>query len=180
MNRLPHTFDALLSRFGRFTEIQAKALDPLLEGKNCVLVAATASGKTEAALAPILERQFQKRERANSRRQSAISTLFVVPTRALTRDLARRLAQPLEKLALNLTIKTGDEPALKPNRRIDILLTTPESFDSLLANRPKMLKDISAVILDELHLYTDSARGDQLRILLNRLRRLRYFAHKRG
>ena len=180
MNRLPHTFDALLSRFGRFTEIQAKALDPLLEGKNCVLVAATASGKTEAALAPILERQFQKRERANSRRQSAVSTLFVVPTRALTRDLARRLAQPLEKLALNLTIKTGDEPALKPNRRTDILLTTPESFDSLLVNRPKMLKDISAVILDELHLYTDSARGDQLRILLNRLRRLRYFAHKRG
>ncbi|MCY7377217.1 MAG: DEAD/DEAH box helicase [Pyrinomonadaceae bacterium] len=180
MNRLPHTFDALLSRFGRFTEIQAKAIDPLLAGKNCVLISATASGKTEAALAPILERQFQKRERTNNRRPSAVSTLFVVPTRALTRDLARRLAQPLEKLALNLTIKTGDEPALKQNKRTDILLTTPESFDSLLANRPKMLKDIRAVILDELHLYTDTARGDQLRILLNRLRRLRNFAHQQG
>lgn len=180
MNRLPHTFDALLSRFGRFTEIQAKAIDPLLAGKNCVLISATASGKTEAALAPMLERHFQRRERTNDKRQSAVITLFVVPTRALTRDLARRLAQPLERLALNLTIKTGDEPALKPNRRTDILLTTPESFDSLLANRPRMLKDIRAVILDELHLYTDTARGDQLRILLNRLRRLRNFAHKEG
>lgn len=178
MDRLPHTWDAMLSRFGRFTEIQTKAIDPLLAGKNCVLVSATASGKTEAALAPILERQLQI-----SNRQSAIGNvinLFIVPTRALTRDLLRRLDQPLKKLALNLSIKTGDETALKQNRSHDVLLTTPESFDSLLANRPRMLRNVHAVILDELHLYADSARGDQLQILLNRLRRLRKFAFEKG
>jgi hypothetical protein len=37
MERLPHTFDALLARFGRLTEIQARALAPLLAGRNCVL-----------------------------------------------------------------------------------------------------------------------------------------------
>jgi ATP-dependent Lhr-like helicase len=175
MERLQHTWDALLSRFGRFTDIQSKAIDPLLAGQNCILVSATASGKTEAALAPLLERQI-----SIGNRQSAIGNLFIVPSRALTRDLARRLEQPLTKLALSLAIKTGDEPALKQNRSMDILLTTPESFDSLLANRPRMLRDVRAVILDEIHLYEDTPRGDQLRVLLNRLRRLRKFAYKQG
>jgi ATP-dependent Lhr-like helicase len=177
MDRLQHTWDALLSRFGRFTDIQSKAIDPLLAGRNCILVSATASGKTEAALAPILERQLKTQIRLS---QSAIRNLFIVPTRALTRDLARRLDQPLTKLALSLAIKTGDEPALKQNRLPDVLLTTPESFDSLLANHPRVLKDVRAVVLDELHLYEDTARGDQLCILLNRLRRLRRFAYKQG
>jgi hypothetical protein len=72
-----------------------------------------------------------------------------------------------------MQIKTGDEPALKPTRPPQLLLTTPESFDSLLANRPRMLKDVTAVVLDEIHLLDNTARGDQVRILLNRLRRLR-------
>ncbi len=178
---LPHTFDAFLSRFGRLTEIQELALEPLLKGKNCVLAAATASGKTEAALAPILERFQQQRFKTNSPKQtSTVKFLYLVPTRALARDIARRIEQPLAKLAIGLAVKTGDEPALKSNRPLEFLITTPESLDSLLANRPKMLRDIRAVVLDELHLYDNTPRGDQLRILLNRLRRLRTFAFTKG
>ena len=178
---LPHTFDAFLSRFGRLTAIQELSLEPLLSGKNCVLAAATASGKTEAALAPILERYQQQRFKTNSPKQtSTVKFLYLVPTRALARDIARRIEQPLTKLAIGLAVKTGDEPALKPNRPPEFLITTPESLDSLLANRPKMLRDVRAVVLDELHLYDNTPRGDQLRILLNRLRRLREYAFKQG
>ena len=178
---LPHTFDAFLSRFGRLTAIQELALEPLLSGKNCVLAAATASGKTEAALAPILERFQQQRFKFNQIKQSAtVKFLYLAPTRALARDIARRIEQPLAKMAIGLAVKTGDEPALKPNRPPEFLITTPESLDSMLANRPKMLRDVRAVILDELHLYDNTPRGDQLRILLNRLRRLRAFAFKQG
>jgi len=186
MERLPHTFDALLARFGRLTEIQVRAMEPLLAGRNCVLAAATASGKTEAALAPMLERYLQKRLTENSGRtvKSAKTTrvrvLYVVPTRALARDMARRLAEPLRKLAISLAVKTGDEPALNPSHPPEFLITTPESLDSLLANRPRLLCDVRAVVLDELHLYDDTPRGDQLRILLNRLRRIRAFARSRG
>jgi ATP-dependent Lhr-like helicase len=178
MNPLPHTWDALLARFGRFTDIQERAIEPLLAGRNCVLVAATASGKTEAALAPLLERQLQQRLR--NPRQPPLQTLYLVPTRALAQDLRRRLEQPVQRLGLRLTVKTGDEPAWKASQPPDVLLTTPESFDSMLANRPRSLKDVRAVILDELHLYEDTARGDQLRVLLNRLRRLRKFAHTKS
>ncbi len=186
MERLPHTFDALLSRFGRLTEIQARALEPLLAGRNCVLASATASGKTEAALAPMLERDLRQRLKENSRRPAQRTeaklprVLYVVPTRALARDMARRLEQPFRKLAISLAVKTGDEPALNRSRPPEFLITTPESLDSLLANRPRLLRDVRAVVLDELHLYDDTPRGDQLRILLNRLRRIRTYACSRG
>ncbi|MCA1567047.1 MAG: DEAD/DEAH box helicase [Acidobacteria bacterium] len=186
MEALPHTFDALLARFGRLTEIQARALEPLLAGRNCVLAAATASGKTEAALAPMLERDLRQRAKENSRRQAkqtkttTLRILYIVPTRALARDMARRLEQPLKKLAISLAVKTGDEPALDGSRPPEFLITTPESFDSLLANRPRLLRDVRAAVLDELHLYDNTPRGDQLRLLLNRLRRIRSYACSRG
>ncbi|HEX8844747.1 MAG TPA: DEAD/DEAH box helicase [Pyrinomonadaceae bacterium] len=186
MERLPHTFDALLARFGRLTEIQARALAPLLAGRNCVLAAPTASGKTEAALAPMLERDLQQRHKENSGRavkqtkRTRVRVLYVVPTRALSRDMARRLDGPLRKLAISMAVKTGDEPALNWSRPPEFLITTPESLDSLLANRPRVLNDVRAVVLDELHLYDNTPRGDQLRILLNRLRRIRAFARSRG
>ncbi len=176
-DKLPHTWDALFARFGNFTEIQAQAIEPLLDGRNCVLVSATASGKTEAALAPLLERYKQS---SPAKPPNRLSILYLVPTRALARDLARRLELPLEKLAVRMQVKTGDEPALNPSRPPELLLTTPESFDSLLANRPRMAKDIGAVVIDELHIFDQSVRGDQLRILLNRLCRLKRYAFERG
>jgi ATP-dependent Lhr-like helicase len=174
---LPHTWDALFTRFGRFTEIQARAIDPLLAGQNCVLVSATASGKTEAALAPLLE-LYKRSSPQNS--SPGLALLYLVPTRALARDLARRLEAPLDKLAVRMRVKTGDEPALDDGRPPALLLTTPESFDSLLANRPRLAKDIRAVVIDELHVFDGGVRGDQLRILLNRLRRIKSYAFGRG
>lgn len=181
-SKIEHTFDAFLARFGRLTEIQELALEPLLNGNNCVLAAATANGKTEAALVPILERYQKERFKARAGRKSAstVKFLYLVPTRALARDIARRVEQPLKKMAIGMAVKTGDDPALKQNYPPEFLITTPESLDSLLANRPKMLRDIRAVILDELHLYDNTPRGDQLRILLNRLRRLRSYAFAKG
>lgn len=174
--KLPHTWDALFARFGRFTEIQTQAIEPLLDGGNCVLVSATASGKTEAALAPLIE--LLKTEGGKTAKK--LSILYLAPTRALVRDLARRLQQSLEKLALRLQVKTGDEPAISSSRPPDLLLTTPESFDSLMTTMPRIFKDLRAVVIDELHILDNTPRGDQLRILLNRLRRLKRYAVERG
>src|SRR5437868_9198927 len=95
--QLPHTWSSFLARFGRFTDIQALAVEPLLAGKNCMLVSVTASGKTEAALMPLIERLKRPPTR---KPQNSLQLVYVVPTRALTRDLARRLAQPFEQLAI--------------------------------------------------------------------------------
>lgn len=178
--KLPHTWDALFARFGRFTEIQTRAIQPLLEAKNCVLISATASGKTEAALAPLIELHKLEQGRHGAKAAKKLSLLYLVPTRALARDLLRRLQQPMEKLAVSVQVKTGDEPAINSSRPPELLLTTPESFDSLMTTMPRIFKDLRAVVIDELHILDNTPRGDQLRILLNRLRRLKKYAFERG
>jgi Lhr-like helicase len=54
----PRTWSPFFVRHGAFTPAQLAAIPPLLDGANVILCAATASGKTEAALAPLIERHL--------------------------------------------------------------------------------------------------------------------------
>jgi ATP-dependent Lhr-like helicase len=163
---LVRTWTPFFSRFGRFTEVQRRAIPPVLEGRNVLVISPSASGKTEAIIAPVVERLLPDRCRG-------LRVLYVSPTRALVNDLSRRLTGPFEYLGLELDRKTGDRPQFDSGRPPFALITTPESFDSLLCRRPAAFRDLDAVILDELHLLDNTPRGDQLRVLLERLRRIR-------
>jgi ATP-dependent Lhr-like helicase len=160
---LPRAWPALFQRFGRLTAIQVQGLPPLLAEKNVVLCSATASGKTEAMVAP-----FAERARAGAGPQ----ILWIVPTRALCNDLARRLCGPLSSLGLRLAVRTGDRPELCLKDPQEMVVTTPESFDSLLCRAPTLFRKLQGLVLDELHQVDGTYRGDQLRILLRRLERL--------
>jgi len=145
------------------TEVQVRAIPAILRGDNLVLISPAASGKTEAVVAPVVERLLPER-------RARFSVLYVSPTRALVNDLYRRLSGPLECLGLGLARKTGDHPSIDEAKLPFMLITTPESFDSLLCRHTRIFKELSAVILDELHLLDNTPRGDQLRVLLERLR----------
>ncbi len=160
---LPRAWHAFYARFGRLREIQARAVEPLLAGRDTLLVAPTASGKTEAALAPLVEGIL-------ARRSPGLQVIVVSPTRALVNDLHRRLEPPLRQLGVALERKSGDTPSFDATR--PILITTPESLDSLLCRRTRALRGVRAVVLDELHLLDGTVRGDQLRVLLERLERV--------
>ena len=47
---------AFYGSFDRLTEVQARAERPLLEGQDAMVLSGTGSGKTEAALAPLVQR----------------------------------------------------------------------------------------------------------------------------
>ncbi len=163
--RLSRTWFPFFSRFGRLTPIQQQAIPLILQDENLVLISPAASGKTEAVVAPLVERMIEQ-----NKRQFAI--LYISPTRALVNDLYRRLENPFRMLSLPLAIKTGDRPVLDFTALPMLLITTPESFDSLLSRHPKIFEMPGAVVLDELHLLDRTPRGDQLRVLLERLRRI--------
>ena len=76
-------------------------------------------------------------------------------------------------MRVSIAVKTRDLNTFDPKRPADLLLTTPESLDSLLAAQPRSLIDVRAVIIDELHVFDGGVRGDHLRVLLNRLRHVR-------
>jgi len=153
----------LIAGFSTFTPVQRQTIPLILDRKSVFLIAPTASGKTEAALSPILELRSRERWRGRP------SILYVVPTRALVNDIHRRL-NPLLNEFLVVGRRTGEYR--EPNS--DILITTPESFDSMLARGRQgggthILNDVRAIVLDELHLLVESARGTQLHVLLSRL-----------
>ncbi|MCB0117180.1 MAG: DEAD/DEAH box helicase, partial [Caldilineaceae bacterium] len=86
-SRLRHTWTAFFARHGNFTPVQAAAIPPILDGENVLVISATASGKTEAAVAPLLERHCLG---PNAPDEAQLRVLYVCPTRALVRDLYER------------------------------------------------------------------------------------------
>ncbi len=172
---LPRAWPAFFEAFGRLTPVQRAAIPIVLEGQDALLVSATATGKTEAACAPLVERHIELAE--------PWTILYISPTRALVNDLYERLWAPLNRLSLSLKRRTGDHREKATGARV--LLTTPESFDSLLCRGRKepeghVLAHVGAVVLDEIHLLYATPRGEQVRWLLERLRRLRREAKEKG
>ena len=174
-SRLPRTWSPFFARHGAFTPAQLAAIPPLLDGANVMLCAPTASGKTEAALAPLIERHLPP-----DRSEARLTLLYLLPTRALIADIANRLDAPLDRLRVRLAVKTRDLDSFDPQRPADLLLTTPESLDALLAKQPRTLMHVAGVVLDELHVLAGEARGDQMRVVLARLRQVRAYAAQAG
>lgn len=170
------TWDPFFSRFGRLTAVQREVIPAILSGGDVLVCSPTASGKTEAVCAPLLERLGAS--------PGLWTVLYVSPTRALVNDLYHRLIGPVAALRHRLVRRTGEykDALTEPPR---LLLTTPESFDSLLCRGRRddgrhVLAHVRAVVLDEIHLLHGTARGAQLTWLLKRLRRLRHFARNEG
>ena len=175
VNALGTVGRAFFGRFQALREVQRRSIPPIRCGNNVLVTSATASGKTEAILAPLLART-----RTRARTITRIRVLLIAPTRALVNDLAARVETPLDRLGLTWGRQTGDHR--DKSRQPFLLITTPESFDSMLVRDGQsgagmtvdhLLAGVLAVFVDEAHLFDGSARGDQLCWLLGRLRRLR-------
>ena len=179
-SRLPHTWAPFFARHGSFTPVQEAAIPPILDGHSTLVIAATASGKTEAAVAPLLERHCLSPLSPSGRGVGGegLRILYLCPTRALVRDLYERLRLPLEQLDISFSMKSGDTGPVSTLHPPTLLITTPESTDSLLTRSPRLLAELSAIVLDEIHLLDGGPRGDQLRCLLRRIENIRSY-HQR-
>jgi len=160
---LPKTWKIFFGSFGKLLPVQVKTIPLILAGHNAIIASPTASGKTEAVVAPIVEKLLQEENQG-------LSVLYISPTRALVNDLHERLKDQIQELGISLAVKTGDRSQFIPQNPQEFLITTPESFDSLICRHPNVFSDTRFVVLDELHLLDGTYRGDHLRILLERLR----------
>jgi len=153
------------------TEPQQKVIPKILEGKNVLLISPTATGKTEAAMLPILSQLVQ-----SPRTELGIKVLYITPLRALNRDMLERLEWWCNKLDLKLAVRHGDtdtrERARQSRSPPDILITTPETLQTLLFGWviSRHLQSVRWVVVDEVHEMADNKRGSQLALALERLR----------
>lgn len=163
--RLRRTWQIFFGRFGKLTPVQELTIPVVLDGKNAMVISATASGKTEAVVVPIIERFLQNRS-------EGLIIVYITPTRALVNDIYDRLKDQLEIFAITLERKTGDSPNLNWNKPPNFLITTPESLDSIICRHPNILSTVQYIILDEIHNIDGNYRGDQLRVLLRRFQKI--------
>ncbi len=163
----PRVAAAFYGRFPQLHPAQEAALEPLLAGRNVVLSAGTGSGKTEAVVVPLVSRGW-----SDAVRDSQTFILYICPTKALINDVAGRLRPILDTLGVRVAVRHGDRNELALAAKAHVLITTPESLNVLITARENCLKEVRAVVIDEVHLLYNSQRGLQLAILLHRLRRI--------
>ncbi|MGN0909648.1 MAG: DEAD/DEAH box helicase [Succinivibrio sp.] len=152
--------------------IQKQAVRPVMEGRSDIIISAsTASGKTEAAFLPALSAVSGRGEK------EGIRILYISPLKALINDQARRIEDMAEGTGLPVTPWHGDISSSRKGRLSEhpagVLLTTPESLESMLINRAAWLKEalsnLSYFIIDEFHAFMGTQRGYQLQSQLHRI-----------
>ena len=152
-------------------DAQEQAVAPILAGDTDVIIAAaTATGKTEAAFLPICSRLL-----ADESRNACV--VYLSPLKALINDQFSRMEQLCERLDIPVHPWHGDISGSKKGKFLKkptgILLITPESVESLFVNHgttiPQLFGNLLYIVVDELHSFIGSERGQQLQSLLHRI-----------
>ncbi len=184
----PVVRDWFLGRFGSPTEPQRMGWPHVLAGRSTLISAPTGSGKTLAAFLACIDQLV--RAAITGQLTDRTHVLYISPLKALGNDIQRNLDGPLAEIVqlararghelpdIRTAVRTGD--TLMPARRRmlqqppHILVTTPESLYILLtAERSRaILRDVTTVIVDEIHAVADDKRGAHLTLSLERLARL--------
>lgn len=151
--------------------IQKKAIPSVLSGKDTLILAPTASGKTEAALIPIFSEILNNH-------LDPVSVLYISPLKALINDMHNRIEKWGNHFGLTATKWHGDVSKYEKDKftknPTDFLSTTPESLEVILMNRSsgekeRVFNNIKYILIDEIHYFADSDRGIQLNSILNRI-----------
>ncbi len=161
----------ILSKLGynEPTVVQELAWDPIVDGKDTLIIAPTGFGKTLAAVMPLFKKINKEKK---------IQMLYITPLRALNRDIFDRILKLGNKLGIEIDIRHGDTPqkirSLQRRDPPNVLVTTPETLQSLLIGKKfrEHLKNVDFVVIDEIHEICESKRGSQLSVALERLKEL--------
>jgi ATP-dependent DNA helicase len=155
-----------LARFLPFRELnpaQAQALPEIFgHDHNLLVVAPTGAGKTVIGMAALLRAVVQQRRKA----------AWLVPQRSLTDELDSELAG-WRRQGLRVERLSG-EHAVDIDRihDADLWVATTEKFEAICRTSAfrESLADVGSLVVDEIHLLGDPARGPVLETLLARIR----------
>ena len=173
-SRLSKTIQHIAKGIGieNLNDIQKQSIDLIFDTKKDVIISApTASGKTEAALLPTIDKTYPEIK-------DTLKILYISPLIALINDQYERLEEYNNNdidLKIKITkwhseVKSVHKRSFE-KRNSGILLITPESLESFLVNRKNLgaFKNIEYVIIDEFHGFLGEIRGDHLKSLLRRV-----------
>ena len=165
----------LVSTLGwtKLRPLQQAAIAPVAAGQDALLLAPTAGGKTEAAAFPVLSRMAAEG-------WTGLSALYLCPLKALLNNLLPRLETYGGWTGRRVALWHGDTADSRRRAILagppDLLLTTPESLESMLVSanvdHRRLFADLQVVVVDEVHAFGSGDRGWHLLAVLERLTRL--------
>ena len=165
--------------FQTLTKIQSMSIPVISRKRNCLLVAPTGSGKTEASIIPIFSLlEIERDKYPDFTEGNAIVVLYITPLRALNNDVLRRIINYAKKRNLEAQIRHGDTTRTARQKLVNkpphILITTPESLGIILMHEKfkLYLKHLRWVIVDEVHELIGNERGTHLTVSLERLQEI--------
>ncbi len=144
-----------------FNIMQETALNKGVVGKNAVISAPTASGKTLLAEICSLESIISRGKKV----------IYTCPLKALAFEQFNGFKDKYsEKHKIKATVSTGDfDSGGKYLQNYDIIFTTYEKLDSLLRHQADWLARLGLLVVDEIH-EIDSGRGPTLEMVITKLR----------
>lgn len=150
------------------TPVQQVTQEEIAAGHDRLVVAPTGSGKTMAAMLPLLDRCLRQK-------WDGMSILYITPLRALNRDVDRRLEEITSAIGLRLGLRHGDTSQSERTKQVrnppNVMITTPETFQLMFTGSRlrELLRTVEAVVIDEVHEMADGERGWQLSVGISRL-----------
>ncbi|MGE5383768.1 MAG: DEAD/DEAH box helicase [Omnitrophica WOR_2 bacterium] len=133
--------------FRRPTDIQFKAIPPILKGEDVLAIAQTGTGKTAAFVIPVVNSLM------NEKNSGGIRCMVMVPTR----ELAIQIAQVFERISNGSEIRTlcvyggveQDAQIKSLQEGVDILVATPGRMFDLTSQGFIDISKVKILILDE-------------------------------
>jgi ATP-dependent Lhr-like helicase len=159
-------------------QFQKDTWKAFLQGKNGLLNAPTGSGKTYALWFPIILNYIKNNPDYKTKHKKGLKAIWITPLRALSEEIRQSAERVAADLGTQMTvgIRTGDtatkERTAQKKNMPDLLITTPESLQLLLASKgyAKTFEDCSAIVVDEWHELLGTKRGVQMELALSRLK----------
>jgi ATP-dependent helicase Lhr and Lhr-like helicase len=150
--------------------VQEEAGAAILDGDNCIVLAPTAGGKTEASMFPTLSMLL-------SEPVQSVGALYIAPIKALLNNQAERLGMYTEMVGLSRFVWHGDTSASDKQRFVrepgELLMTTPESLEVMLVSArvpaAKLFRDLRVIVVDEVHALAGTDRGAHFMSVLERI-----------
>ncbi|NOU34908.1 MAG: DEAD/DEAH box helicase [Polyangiaceae bacterium] len=168
----PRLQEAIVSRLGwtSLRPVQELAGEAILDGKNAVVLAPTAGGKTEASMFPAIANMVE-------RDVEGVGVIYIAPIKALLNNQEDRLGMYTEMVGLRRFVWHGDVSDSDKRKFIkepaELLMTTPESLEVMLVSSKspvqRLFKDLRLVVIDEVHALAGTDRGAHLMSVLERL-----------
>lgn len=155
--------------FVRATDIQYKAIKPILDGEDVMAIAQTGTGKTAAFAIPVLH-FLSKRSKYQ---KSAVRCLVMVPTRELSQQIADVFMQIGKKTGVKIMALYGgveqDKQIEQLKKGVDVLVSTPGRMFDLIAQGHLDVSHVEFLILDEADLMLSLGFNKDIQDILKKI-----------